>query len=344
MQALLSALVGDREIGTHFSDAADIVAMLHFEAALAQSQAKLGLIPAEAAETITKAAQDLKPDMASLAQGIRRDGVVVPNLVVQLRDAVAGPYSGFVHFGATSQDATDTSLVLRLKPVIADFEERLRLSIGALEEIQLRDGSIPLMAQTRMKEAIGFTVGDKIETWLRPLRRIAGRLSGVSTRLLIVQLGGPAGTREKYGVKADALAADLAARLGLGAAKPWHTARDNIAEFGSWLSLLTGILGKIGNDAVLMNQDKIGAVRLAGGGGSSAMPDKQNPVAAEVLIALGRYNAGQVGLLHQALIHENERSGAAWTLEWMVLPSMVIATASAMRHAHDLIKGMAFHL
>jgi len=342
MGALLSALTGDEEIAAYFSDAADVEAMLRFEAALAQSQAECGIIPAAAAAAIGKAAQALRPDMSSLAQGTSRDGVVTPSLVDQLRAAVDEEHRGFVHYGATSQDATDSSLVLRLKPVIARLKEGLKRLIAVLEAIKKRDGEILLIAHTRMMEAIGFTAGDKIASWIRPLRRIEDALPAVSDRLLVLQLGGPVGTRETYGSKADALARDLSARLGLANAESWHTARDNIAAFGSWLSLLTGTLGKIGNDALLLNQNKIGALRLPGGG-SSAMAHKQNPVGAEVLVTLGRYNAGLAGLLHQALIHENERSGAAWTLEWMVLPSMVISAASALGHANDLAAGVVFH-
>jgi 3-carboxy-cis,cis-muconate cycloisomerase len=342
MAALLSALIGDDEIAAYFSDAADVEAMLHFEAALAQSQAKCSIIPEAAADAIVKAAGTLKPDMTSLAKGMRRDGVMAPSLVAQLRASLSEEHRGFVHFGATSQDATDSSLVLRLKPAIAHLQERLSLLMAALDAVMQRDGKIPLMAHTRMREAIAFTAGDKIETWLRPLHRIESRLGEIGNRLLAVQLGGPVGTQERYGEKADDLVLDLAGRLELNASKPWHSARDNIAEFGNWLSLLTGTLGKIGNDAVLLNQDKVGTFRLAGGG-SSAMAHKQNPVGAEVLITLGRYNAGLVGLLHQSLIHENERSGAAWTLEWMVLPPMVIAAASTLRHAYELSEGMVFH-
>jgi 3-carboxy-cis,cis-muconate cycloisomerase len=342
MQPLLAALVGDEEIGAHFTDAADIEAMLRFEAALAQSQAAVGLIPGDAAEAIARAVLNLKPDMPALAEGMQRDGVIVPALVAQLRASVGEPHRAHVHFGSTSQDVIDTSLILRLKQVIALFNQRALAVIHALEAVKARDGGITLMAQTRMKEALPFTAADKIETWLRPLRRSLIRLDELCVRLLVIQLGGPVGTNEQYGDKAGALGTELAARLGLSAAKPWHSARDNIAEFGSWLSLLTGILGKIGTDLVLMNQDKIGAVRLPGGGGSSALAHKQNPVIAETLIALGRFNAGMLGTLHQTLIHENERSGAAWTLEWMVLPQMVIAAGSALRHAKGLAEGMGF--
>jgi 3-carboxy-cis,cis-muconate cycloisomerase len=129
----------------------------------------------------------------------------------------------------------------------------------------------------------------------------------------------------------------------LGLAVPagsWHTARDNLAEFASWLSLLTGALGKIGQDIALLAQNEVGDVTVAGGGKSSAMPHKSNPVLAEILVALARYNATQLAALHQTLVHEQERSGAAWTLEWMVLPPMVVAAAAALSHAATLLNAL----
>src|SRR6202012_829905 len=135
---------------------------------------------------------------------------------------------------------------------------------------------------------------------------------------------------------------ELAARLGLTDAPCWQVGRGAVGEFGSWLRLVPGALGKLGQDAALMAQNEIGEVRLAGGGGSSAMAHKSNPVGAEVLVALARFCAGQLGTLHQALVHENERSGAAWTLEWLILPPLATATASALRHAATLCEGMRF--
>jgi 3-carboxy-cis,cis-muconate cycloisomerase len=140
----------------------------------------------------------------------------------------------------------------------------------------------------------------------------------------------------------DAVAASMAAILGLGDAPPWHSQRDRIAELAACLSLLSGSLGKFGQDIALMAQNEIGEVRLARGGGSSAMAHKSNPVAAEVLVALARFNAGLLGTLHQALVHENERSGAAWTLEWMVLPQMVVAAGAGLNRARALVGGMSF--
>ena len=115
-----------------------------------------------------------------------------------------------------------------------------------------------------------------------------------------------------------------------------------IAEAGGWLSLVTGTLGKIGQDIALMAQSEIGAVALPPGGGSSAMPHKSNPVSAEILVALARHNAGLVAGLHHALVHEGERSGAAWTLEWLILPQIAVTCASALAHAHALVGRLSF--
>lgn len=134
----------------------------------------------------------------------------------------------------------------------------------------------------------------------------------------------------------------MARLLDLGIAEPWHATRDPIVAFGSLLSLITGSLGKIGADVTLMTQTEVASIKLSGGGGSSTMAHKSNPVNAEVLVALARYNAGLVGTLHQALVHENERSGAAWTLEWLTLPEIIIVTGASLRLAIRLASQIHF--
>jgi 3-carboxy-cis,cis-muconate cycloisomerase len=142
--------------------------------------------------------------------------------------------------------------------------------------------------------------------------------------------------------KGAAIVAELARLLQIGAGPCWHVERDALAEFAAWTSLVAGSLGKIGTDVAIMAQNEIGEVKLAEGGGSSAMPHKSNPVRAEALVALARFNAALLGAHHQALVHENERSGAAWTLEWLVLPQMVVAAAAGLRHASALCRGLHF--
>ncbi|MEE1613264.1 3-carboxy-cis,cis-muconate cycloisomerase [Microvirga sp. CF3016] len=338
---VLQALVGDEEVGAFFSNEAELSAMLRVEAALAEAEAKVGLIGEEAARRIAEICSGFQADWTRLSEGLARDGVIVPDFVKQLRAAVGEPHAKSVHLGATSQDIIDTALILRLKSVTEILGQRLDTLIHSLNGLKRRDGGVRLMAHTRMQQALAFTAADKIDTWIQPLERHREALQNLAPRLLVLQLGGPIGTRGGLKDHGDAVADTMAKILGLGFASSWHSQRDRIGEFGSFLSLLTGALGKIGQDIALMAQNEVGEVRLATGGGSSAMPHKSNPVPAEVLVTLARFNAGMLGTLHQALVHENERSGAAWTLEWMVLPQMVVSTAAALSRAQTLVTGMS---
>jgi 3-carboxy-cis,cis-muconate cycloisomerase len=337
----LSALLGDAEIAQYFAADAELQAMLAFEVALAKTEAEAGVIPTEAASAISRAARSFEPDMAALAQGTARDGMVVPEWVNQLRRAVGAPHDKHLHFGATSQDVLDTSLVLRLKPILEILDARIGALDARLSEMARSLGASPLMGRTRMQRALPITWGDKIESWRAALPRHRTRLQELKPRLLVVQFGGPVGTLEKLGDKGPAVVVSLARELGLGAPDgSWHMARDNLAEFAGWLSLLTGTLGKIGQDIALLAQNELGDVTVAGGGKSSAMPHKSNPVLAEILVTLARYNATQLSAMHQALVHEQERSGAAWTLEWMVLPPMVVAAAAALSRGLTLLNAL----
>lgn len=339
----LSGLLGDADISAHFSAEADIAAMVRFEIALARAQAVEGVIGAEAADAIEQGLSDFQPDMAALRDGVARDGVVIPALVKAMRQAVGTPHGENVHFGATSQDAIDTSLALRLIDVLEVLEERLRGIVAALRSLEAAQGGVEVMAHTRMQAAIPVTVARKIASWRLPLERHIERLEGVRRDVLVLTLAGAAGTLEKLGDKGPVVRARLADALALrDADHPRHSERDGQAGLANWLSLVTGTLGKMGQDIALMAQNEVGEVKLAGGGGSSAMPHKQNPVGAEVLVTLARFNATLLSGMHQSLVHENERSGAAWTLEWMLLPQMAVATGAALRHAGVLLDGLEF--
>lgn len=328
----LSALLGDDEIARHFRPEAELSAMMLVETTLARVQAELGVISADAGHAITMALTNFRPDLKELAAATARDGVVVPEWVDQLRHIVGPLHARDLHVGATSQDIVDTAFVLRLKPILATFDARLAELDTRLAALGERIGAQPLQAYTRMQPALQITWADRIAAWRAPLQRHRQRLSQLLPRLLVVQLGGPAGTLDKFGDKGPELVRAFARALDLGAPdSSWHSARDSIGELAGWLSMTTGSLGKIGQDIALLAQ--MGTVSLAGGGKSSAMAHKNNPVAAEVLVTLARFNATQLSSIHQALVHEQERSGAAWMLEWMILPQMIVATGAALTRA-----------
>ena len=334
---LLSGLLGDEEMTALIGAEAEIGAMLRFEAALAQAESETGVIPPEAARDIARTLETFRPDIAALKAGAARDGVVVPDLVRQIRQAVGEPCAKHVHFGATSQDVIDTALVLRALQCLDLLEQRLATLADAFVDLSARFGDRSLMAHTRMQPAIPIRVADRIESWRAPILRHLDRLDTLRRSIAVIQFGGAAGTLDAFGDKGSAVRAALAARLGLADAQQWHSQRDRIADLANWLSLVTGSLGKFGQDIALM-ADAGGEIELAGGGSSSAMEHKRNPIDAELLVTLARFNAVQLSGLHQALVHEQERSGSAWTLEWMILPQMLIATGASSRLGANLTR------
>jgi 3-carboxy-cis,cis-muconate cycloisomerase len=336
---LIDVMLSDEAAETLLSDESALAAMLDVEVALAKAQAAVGLISQQAAQQIEAARRTFTPDWSDLAEGMKRDGVAVPRLVAQLRHAVGTEHGAALHKGATSQDVVDTALMLQLAPLLDLYGERLDKMTGRLRDIAQRDGGTPLMANTRMQAAMPFTVAAKLKTWIEPLE-VHRRDLEATRELLAVQLGGPIGDRSSFEGKGDEIAALMARELGLADAPCWHSSRSRIASIGSLLAQVTGTLGKLGADVALLALGR--AAKVEGGGASSSMAHKSNPVGAEHLVALAHHNAVLVGGLHQAMVHENERSGAAWTLEWLILPQMLRNTAGALRIASDLAGAIRF--
>ena len=330
----LSGLFADDEIAALWSAEAQLSSMLAFESAWSRHGHLAGLWSEAEGQSAADAITSVDIEPKELSDGTAQDGVCVPALVRLLKERTG---ANAIHNGATSQDVIDTATVLSLVPsldLIGGRLERLDLDLSTLET---RFGANPLMGRTRMQAAMPITVADRVQTWRLPLSSHRERLEQLRPRVAVVQIGGAAGDRAALGEGAEALCQAVAADLGLSATpQSWHAMRDGIAEAGSLLSLVTGTLGKMGQDICLMAQQGIDEIRMDGGGGSSAMPHKQNPVLAELLVTLARFNAVQVSGLHQAMIHEQERSGAAWTLEWMILPQMVQATGRALAVASAL--------
>lgn len=343
MQAggLLGQLYGDAEMAATLSDLAAIAAMLQVEVALARGQADLGVIPAEAAERIAEAAKGFDPDPVDMAAGVARAGISAQPVIAALKKA-AGEAGDHAHYGATSQDIVDTGLALQLAQALDLLAARLSALQGQMAEKATAYAKVAIPARTRHQIAAPTTLGAKIAVWQGMLARNRLRLEQLRPRLLLVSLHGAAGTSTALGPKADALRAHVAQALGLGVPPgPWHAARDGMAELAGWLSLVTGALGKMGLDLVQLGQSEVGEVAAGSGGGSSTMPQKANPVAAEALVTLARLNAGDVAGMHYALIHAQERDGTALGLEWNILPAMLERTAAALRIAGELAGTLA---
>ncbi|MSP38721.1 MAG: 3-carboxy-cis,cis-muconate cycloisomerase [Deltaproteobacteria bacterium] len=340
---IFAPLFGDDEINRLFSDPAYVRALVEVEIALARAEAHVGVIPASAAEQIDKVAAD-KIDLAALAAGTVRSGFPIIALVQELRKQVSADAAPYVHWGATTQDIVDTACVLQLRAVIELIGKRISEIVRNLSVLAERHRSTVLAGRTHSQQALPITFGLKVAGWLAPLLRHVVRLQEMRPRLLVVQFGGAAGTLAALGDKGLAVTQALASELKLATPlTPWHTQRDCFVEFAGWLSLLTGSLGKMAQDIILLAQTEVGEVGEsgeAGRGGSSTMPQKSNPITSELIVAAARMNASLLSALHNAQIQEQERGTHGWQVEWLTLPQMIQLTSGALKHADYLAKNL----
>ena len=336
--AIFSTLFRDAEIAKLFTDSAEVRAMLLVEGALAKAQAGLGVIPETAGAAIYQASLEVVIDPAGLAAETGRSAVPVPALVAAFREAMQAPdHAKFIHFGATSQDIMDTAQNLRLRQVINIFSQRLNKLLHTLGEIAKNHANLPMAARTYAQVATPTSFGAVIAGWGEPHLRHRARLPQIREDLLRVSLSGAAGTLSAMGPKGPAVRSALARDLGLGDPMgSWHSQRDSAAAFAGWMTLVAGSLGKMGEDLILLSQRGIDEVDLGGGGGSSTMPQKNNPVDPSLLVSLARFIIAQNSAMQAAALHRQQRDGAAWILEWMVLPQMCMALARMLHLATDL--------
>jgi 3-carboxy-cis,cis-muconate cycloisomerase len=231
----------------------------------------------------------------------------------------------------------DTALVLQLRAALEMLEANLLRLIRNLAGLADRYRSCLMAGRTHSQQALPIPFGLKVAAWLAPLLRHRERLVELQPRLLVIQLGGAAGTLAALEGRGFEIQEQLASGLKLGLPLlPWHTQRDNLAELAGWLSLVSGSLAKMAQDIVLLAQTEVGEVRESvdrSRGGSSTMPQKSNPIVSELIIAAARTNASLLSAMHQALIQEHERATHGWQMEWLALPQMAGLTSVALTKA-----------
>jgi 3-carboxy-cis,cis-muconate cycloisomerase len=266
-------------------------AWLDVEAALARAQAELGIIPAAAAEAIAAKARLELMDRKKIDEGFTRTGHTLVPLVWELGRIVGEPHGGWVHWGATTQNITQTSDLLVLRQAHVVFLRQIGEVLAAMADLAERTADMPMAGRTHGQHALPVTFGYKAAVWLDEMLRQRERLDASRPRVLVGELGGAVGTMAALGRKGLAVQERMMARLGLGvpliAAK---TAGDRFAEFFILLALLSATLGKIAQNIYnLQVTDVDEAVEfMEGKVGSSAMPHKLNPVASGSVVLLGR--------------------------------------------------------
>ena len=330
-----------------FSDQAAVQRMLDFEAALARAEAAHGVIPQSAAAPIAACCDASRLDLPALAQAAAGAGNLAIPLVKQLTavvlaaDAEAGKY---VHWGATSQDAIDTGLVLQLRDALDLIEADLAGLADALAALARRHRNTSMIGRTWMQHALPTTLGLKAAACLDALLRHRQRLAEMRKRTLALQFGGAAGTLASLGDQGLPVAATLAQGLGLALPDlPWHTQRDRVAEAATVLGLLTGTLGKMARDISLMMQTDVAEVAepsAPGRGGSSTMPHKRNPVGCAVALTAAVRVPALVSTMLSGMVQEHERALGGWQAEWDSLPDIALLTSGALRQMRDVAAGL----
>jgi 3-carboxy-cis,cis-muconate cycloisomerase len=334
---LFAPLFNDDEVATQFSDVQFVRAMLEVESALATVEGRLGVIPTEAATRIVDVAGSLDVNLERLRNGVEKSGVPVIELVRQLREQVGDEAADYVHWGTTSQDIVDSARVLQIRATLTIFETRLGSLIQNLSRLADQHRYTLMAGRTHSQQALPITFGFKVAGWLAPLLRHRERLSELRPRVLVVQFGGAVGTLAALGAAGSRIQEALAAELKLNLPPiPWHTQRDSLAELASWLSMVSGSLAKMAQDVILLAQSEVGELREsadASRGGSSTMPQKNNPITSELIITAARINASLLASMHHAQVQEHERGTHGWQMEWLVLPQMFTLTAAALDKA-----------
>jgi len=340
--AMFRDLFGDAEVGTLFTDSADVRAMLLVEGTLAKVQGELGMIPTDSAAAIHRASIEGLVDPSNLSRETGQSAVVVPALVKAFRAEMNAPeHAQYAHWGATSQDIMDTGLVLRLRQVVGIYETRLVSLVKALGALAEAHADLPMAGRTYAQSATPTSFGAVVASWGMPLIRHLERLEQLKPRLLNVSLSGAAGTLSAMGDKGPKVRSGLAKALNLGdPGGSWHSTRDAMAEFSGWMTMLTGSLAKMGEDLILLTQSGVQEVALAQSGGSSTMPQKSNPVLPSLLASLGAHNNALNASVQGAVVHRQQRDGVAWFAEWLALPQMCMATARSLSAAQELATGM----
>ncbi|MEL7132443.1 MAG: lyase family protein, partial [Pseudomonadota bacterium] len=336
--ALYSDLFPTGEVGRLWSDSAEVRAMLLVEGALAQVQGALGVIPELSAKFIHRASLEVQIDPAALAKATGQNGVSVPALVTEFRKAMEAPeHAQYVHWGATSQDIIDTALMLRLRQTLTVQHELLASILRAMGQQAEEYAELPMVGRTYGQHATPTSWGAVLAQWGHPLMDAMDDLLAMRNGSIWVSLSGAAGTASALGPRADELRADLANALNLRDPKrSWHTDRGPFLRIADWMARIVATFSAMGQSAVALSASDCQEISYAGGS-SSTMPQKQNPVEASALAALGHQMTGLRASLQAAASHQHQRDGAAWFTEWMVMPQIALCWAASVKIAFSLV-------
>ena len=332
--ALFKSCFGTEEMRTIFSDATLLQMWLDVEAALAKAEGELGIIPTAAAAEIVKKAHVRFLDMEAMGKAIEKANHPIMPLVKQLERACDNSHGQYVHWGATTQDIMDTGIVLQMKQGLAvierDVVEMLRI-LCALAETHT---NTIMPGRTHGQHALPITFGYKVSIWLDEMNRNLARVRSLKSRVLNGQFFGAVGTLASLHKRGMEVQERMMRDLGLGVSRTaLHAARDNWAEIASVLAILTGTIGKMAKEVIMLQKTEIAELEepfRSGQVGSSTMPHKRNPMTCQNIVALSRIVRANSPLVTEGMVHEDERDMTALQVEWEVMPELFTLTGAAL--------------
>ena len=342
--SIFGNIFGTEAMRRVWSDENRTTKYLEIESALAKVQARLGIIPQKAADEIIRNCRIENIDMEQLRKTTERIGYPVLGVVNQIVERCADGLGEWCHWGATTQDITDTATVLQIREALAIVEQDLATISQSMADIAKKHRDTPMIGRSNLQQAVPVTFGYKMAGLLSAIERHRERLSQLKPRVLTGEFAGAAGTLAS--LEKGALETQEGLMKELGLAQPviaWHTIRDCIAETGGFLGLVCGTLGKLSMDVKLMMQTEVGEVYepfAHGRGSSSTMPQKRNPISSCYIHACASVVRQHAAALLDAMIADHERSTGPWEIEWIVLPEAFVLTAGALNQSKFVLAGL----
>lgn len=337
-------MFSDAKMRQVWSDENRTAKYLDIERALARVQGKLGLIPQDAADEIVRNCNIEQIDWARLKAKTEQIGYPIIAVVNQINAACRDNLGEYCHWGATTQDITDTAAVLQIREGLALVEEDLKDISNSLARLAKEHRDTPVIGRSNLQQATPITFGYKMASILAGIERHRERLEQLKPRVLVGEFGGASGTLSSLETGAMETQAGLMKELGLG--QPlisWHTVRDNFAEVGAFLGLVGGSLGKIAMDVKLMMQTEVAEVfepYAPGRGSSSTMPQKRNPISCLYIHANISVVRQLAASLMDAMVADHERSTGPWEIEWVAMPEIFCLMSGALKQTKFILSGL----
>ncbi|ORX48280.1 adenylosuccinate lyase [Hesseltinella vesiculosa] len=337
-------IFGTKAMREIWSDETRTTFYLEWEKALAEVQATLGIIPHEAYQEIASKAHIANIDFDKLKKSTELIGYPILGVVQQVVGMCDRGLGEYVHFGATTQDVTDTVTMMQIDQALGIIESELCAISQAVRSLALKYRLTPMVARSNLQQAVPISFGFKMAGFNATLMRHQARVKELRSRAIVLEFGGAAGTLATLGNQGLDCQRLLAEKLGLQQPEiAWHTERDRIAEVGSLLALICGTLSKNATDIKLMMQTEVGEVAepfVPHRGSSSTMPNKFNPISCAYIHSMAATVRQHAASLMEAMVADHERSTGPWEIEWIVLPEAFLLTAGALHQTRLLMEGL----